>query len=215
MNIINRLRSRLGRLFRNKAESLWRHDRAAVAIEFAAVAPIYIILIIGGIEYSQYLVAIQRVEKAAFSISNMVATSTPDTPDDPPNELTCGSLDDILGNFDLLMGDFPLDGGGRGVRVTSFQDDPDPDDNALLNRWSRIEGTPGPSRAANRINTVIGGGAEPLRNGENILVAEVYYRYEPLLIPSPFDLTTNIVDANIYRASFVSPRFENLVDDPC
>ncbi len=54
----------------------WRDVRGVAALEFAFGAPVFILLLVGGVDTTRYITATRRIEAAASTIGQMIGVST-------------------------------------------------------------------------------------------------------------------------------------------
>jgi Flp pilus assembly pilin Flp len=175
----------------NRFRKLWCNDRGVSAIEFALLAPMLVMLFIGCTEVTFKIWSTQKGEKLAVTLSDVVAQS---------QNVSCDDLRGLVGSVDKIMDPFPFGNNGR-VYVSSVyvtQGDTIPKLNWQFKSASGIE-------VESKIGTTINN-AVTLPTGftmaekDNVIVAEVFYRYEPI---APGFLFNEQV---IYRRALFKPR---------
>ncbi len=175
-----------------------RNKRCVAAIEFALALPILMSLFFGCMEVTMNILAAQKVEKLAATSADVVAQSEVATMD---------GIDDLLSATTDVMN--PFDFGADGVVIiTSIYRASG--SNQMSVNWCHSGG--GELVATSEFGTV--GSAATLPDGftlnerENVIVAEVFYKYQPLFPGVLFDEKT------IYRRAMFKPRLAALTDAP-
>lgn len=171
----------------------WKKQEGLAAIEFALVAPMLLLLFMGAVELSRYIIIAQKTEKAAYTMSDLVAQS---------ETISTGDLDILL----LAAGEVmdPLDFSTGGYVIVSSVSRVG-SGTANIN-WQYTGG--GSATQSSRVG--FQGGAATLPAGftldpnEGIIIAEVFYNFSPLFsgrILSP---------VTIYRTGLYKPRLGEL-----
>ncbi|MBM3482909.1 MAG: pilus assembly protein [Alphaproteobacteria bacterium] len=179
--------------------SFRRDRRGLAAVEFALILSILTTLVVGVLEVGMKILAAQKAENLASTTADVVAQS---------ETATLAGLDQILDATDDVMAPFDFGADGR-VIITSIYRAPDTL-NATIN-WQHTGG--GSLVATSRIGST---GQTPtnlpegfvLNERENVIVAEVYYRYQPLLPGLMFE------EATLYRRALFKPRLGTLTTPP-
>lgn len=171
-----------------------RRDRqGAILVEFAMTFPILVILILGGIEISRYILLQQKLEGVAVAMADLVAQA---------ETLTTSDVDNLFAAVDHIAKPFSL--GDQGVVIVSSVSIGN--GNKPRINWQRRGG--GTSTATSALGTPPGIANLPdgfiLRAGESVIVAEVYYSFEPFLGQS------FIPAREIYHRAMFRPRFGTL-----
>jgi len=188
MNRMNKAWARLGA----------NREKGTVAIEFALALPIWLTLLLGGFDSAYLMIVSQRVDRVAYSVTDIVTQQETVTNDD---------LDTILLAAGELMQPFTF--GTRGVViVTSLYK---PSGEATRISWQYTGG--GVLARASKIGTV--GSTPTLPNGlslndnENVIAAEVYYVFDPMFINAgPLE------SGDLYRVAVYKPRLSPLITPP-
>lgn len=167
-------------------------------MEFAIVLPVLILLFFGVVDVTRYILVVQKTEKLAHSVANVTAQSA---------TISKATLNQVLDASSDIMNPFPMGANGH-ILVSSLYKTAGAS-NATVS-W-RYEGG-GTLTGASRLGAV---GATPTMptgftfvDRENVIAAEVYYRFSPLLPNKWFGTTV------IYRSAFYSPRFGALTTAP-
>lgn len=212
------------RLFR-----LFHCRHAAAMIEFTLFLPLLLTILYGTIELGRYVLIVQKVDKAAYTIADMVTRIPPDTSKGLGNStgLNKMEMDEIFDTFEDLMDPYGNDNGL--VMVASIYKDPAQitpviqwqvagGGKAFKTLTSEITG-----KTSTQMNPTIRGTpislsprmqtiwaqAGPMVDDENMIIVEVYYEYEPLLFPD-FLNVSNTIGFN----AFFMPRAGKLLDLP-
>ncbi|MBN8544152.1 MAG: pilus assembly protein [Alphaproteobacteria bacterium] len=194
------------------------HQQGVALIEFVFVLPLILLLVLGGTELTRYVLITQKIDKAGYAIADSVAQSPPDG----AGALSEATLNATLTTYDSLLR--PFDNPARqSVIVTSLQRC------GVNNRilWQFAGG----GTLSNGETTSIVNGLTPaainasvqnssatfpaaisselvtMMNEENMIVAEVFYSYEPFLsdvLDGIFDFA--IQPAVQVRRVFLHPR---------
>jgi hypothetical protein len=173
----------------------FRQRQEGVAfIEFAIALPFLLILLLGGIEVTRYVLIVQKVEKAASTISDVVAQAS---------ALSQNDLDNIITAGGQVMEPYSFGSNGYVIISSVTQVGTPAGDNPPIIKWQYGGG--GTWVQPSQIGTTGGVASLPsglaLNDADNIIIAEVFYNYQPMLV-------NNIISSgSIYRMSLYKPRF--------
>lgn len=170
------------------------------ALEFALAAPILFTLFLGAFEFTRYILIVQKTEKIAYSISDIVSQY---------ESLTNAQLNDIFIASTQLMEPYTFGHLGK-VYVSSVQKSTTyPNPTNII--WQRNGG--GTLAASSQVGSEGYGATLPnslaLSDGENVIVSEVYYTYTPI-----FTMGGLLATTVLYRTSVFKPRLGNLTTAP-
>lgn len=175
-----------------------KQDKGAVAIEFALSLPIWIALLVGMTDASYMMIVSQRVDRIAYSITDIVTQS---------ETITTQDLNHIALAAGQLMQPFDFDEKGVVIVSSIYK----PSGGAMVISWQYTGG--GTLPRGSKIGTA--GSAPTMPNGltlndnENVIVAEVYYAFEPMFIDA------GVLSADdIYRTAVYKPRLSPLITPP-
>lgn len=177
---------------------LRRDRRGLAAVEFALTLSLLTGLLVGVLEVSMKILASQKVENLAATTADVVSQS---------ETATKLGLDQLMTATAEIMSpfDFGLDGK---VIITSIYRAPNTSQ-ALIN-WQYSGG--GSLIATSKLGSVGQQANLPtdfvLNERENVIVAEVFYHYQPLLPGLMF------TDSTLYREAFFKPRLGTLTTPP-
>ncbi|MEO0499253.1 MAG: TadE family protein [Pseudomonadota bacterium] len=166
-----------------------KSDESGIAfMEFALMMPVFLSFILVAIEFGNYMVAAQKIDKLAFISADMVARATL-----PPDE---GQMADTLQSIHSASLPFELRRDGR-VIITGLLGIEN-DNKELANRlvWQRCEGRM--ANIASQFGKEDGQEAKDregvtlpqnivLPQGQMVIVAEVAYDYQPIISEPIFD----------------------------
>jgi Flp pilus assembly protein TadG len=176
----------------------WKEESGVAAIEFGLVISILIVILMGCFEAGRYILLNQKLDRTSTSVVDLIAQA---------NSVTVGVLSDTYAAAEEQTRPFDLAGHGRVVISSVYK----PDTSSAKVQWQCAGG----GSYTSATSTVGGEGANAAMPttftvdvGENIVVAEVFYDYEPFLFEGIFQ------PAIIRHASFMRPRGSLLVTDP-
>ena len=189
----------------NRLRKLRRNNRGVAAIEFALLLPMLILLMVGSLEVTFKIWATQKAEKLSVTLADVIAQS---------QEVTTSDLSSLVSAVDKIMEPFPFGEDGV-VIISSVYLPPPPEDEEVgepIVNWQRKFREDGGLDAESKIgdedeDAVLPVGFD-MYERENCIVAEVFYKYTPIMPGLLFD------EAVTYRRSFFKPRLGALTDDP-
>lgn len=183
---------------------LRRDNSGVAAIEFALLLPILVLLLIGSVEVTFKIWSTQKAEKLAVTLADVIAQS---------QEVTMSDLTKLTGSVDRIME--PFEFSPKGVVIITSVYLPQPDEGEELGdpivNWQFK--TTGTLAATSKLGSTPGAEATlpddlTLNERENVIVAEVFYEYEPIAPGLMFDTLV------VYRRAFFKPRLGALTDTP-
>jgi Flp pilus assembly protein TadG len=176
----------------------WKEESGVAAIEFGLTISILIVILMGCFEAGRYILLNQKLDRTSTSVVDLIAQA---------DNVTAGVLSDTYAAADEQTRPFDLAGHGRVVVSSVYK----PDTSSAKVQW-QCAGGGSYTSAASSIGSEGGDAAMPttfsVDVGENIVVAEVFYDYEPFLFEGLFQ------PAIIRHTSFMRPRGSLLVTDP-
>lgn len=173
-------------------------ENGVAAVEFALMLPILLVLLLGGMDITRFMLYQQKVDRIAFTMADLVAQE---------QSVTTAQLNDIALGAAQIMQPFPF--GAQGVVIVSSVYK-DPNQAYPVIRWQYSGG--GSLGRSSKIGNV--GGTPILPNGltlngkDNVIIAEVYYRFSPLYNSG------YTPDTDIYKVSIYKPRLGALLSLP-
>ena len=171
---------------------LWRDRSGISAVEFALVMPFLAVLAIGTIEFGRLIMLTQKLQNGSFILADLAARD---------KTLSEEQLANIFLALDNLIQPFEFEVSGTAV-LSSVSVEPDGD--TVIN-WQRV--------GAGELDVVsdLGAAGEEavlpedltMTAGETLIVAEVFYDYQPI-----FGLTAapNI----LHKVAYFKPRLGTL-----
>lgn len=166
--------------------------RGAVSVEIALLVPLLIGLLGGGLEAVNFVLINQKLDRTAASMSDLVARTSTITEGEIKSMFS--AINYIMNPFDLLSGGKIIVSsivatGGKGPKIA----------------WQRSTGFgDNTSQLGKEGNGATLPGGLNVRDGDNIIVCEAYFHYEPMLFEGLF------ADMTLYRYAVFHPRFGKL-----
>jgi Flp pilus assembly protein TadG len=152
-----------------------RNETGIAAVEFALVSPILFMLLLGGTEVGRYILVHQKVEKMAYSVADIISQL---------EAVTSGDVDVVFGAATELMNPYDEYETRGTLYLSSVHKDPDNADQTI--RWQCQGG--GSMTAESGVGDPTTGGAVAvlpgsldLEDDDNVIVAEAFYTYRPVL----------------------------------
>lgn len=176
-----------------------RNEAGMAMVEFGLLLPMLITMFYGCIEVTRYILIVQKTEKLAHTIADVTAQS---------KTITVASENQLFEATKDIMDPFTTGANSR-ILVSSLYRAAGASTTATVN-W-RLSGG-GTMTVTSAIGNV---GATPVMPGgfafnerENVIAAEVFYQFNPLISTRFFGATT------IYRSAFYKPRLGALTATP-
>ena len=164
----------------------------AVAVELAMAVPILSMLTLSGVEITRFILLNQKIERASVTVADLTSQA---------ESLSEGDLDSLFLVTTQVMTPFNLTGQGQ-VIVSSVGAK---DGNPPRIGWQRSYGVLANSSAfGNEGGVPAFPSGFVVRDNENVIVAEVYYDYAPLVASGVIDPVT------LYNVAYFKPRFGSL-----
>lgn len=174
-------------------------ERGLAALEFALTLPIWLAMLLGGSDAALMMMQSQRVDRIAYSVTDIVTQS---------QTVTRSDLDTILLAAGQLMEPFTFGANGVVVITSLYK----PAGQATRVTWQYSGG--GSLTRDSQIGQV-GGSSVTMPNGlvlndnENAIVSEVYYTYRPLFVDAgPLEAR------EMYGIAIYKPRLSPLITPP-
>lgn len=171
---------------------LLRAQRGAILPEFAAAMPVLALLLLGGMEISRYVLLHQKLDRVAATMGDLVAQA---------ETITTADIDNLFNAAGYVASPFTM--GSNGVVVISGV--------GLVTAQTKVnwQRSGGGSLAASSDIGVAGANATlpdglVVREGETLIVAEVFYAYTPWILGG---VTT---PSTLYHRAFFRPRYGSL-----
>lgn len=181
-----------------RISGLWRDRSGAAAVEAALMLPVLLTLFIGCTEVTFKIWSTQKAEKLAVTLADVVAQGQ--TVSEEDLEYMVKASDNIMEPFDF---------GTDGVIIISSvyvaQEETDAKVNwqcTMLGSFT-VSSKIGPWGAVAELPDDL-----TLAERDNVIVAEVFYKYKPIAPGLMFD------EGVIYRRAFFKPRLGALTNPP-
>ena len=175
-------------------------------LEFAICLPVLIIMLMGAIEMTRFIIITQKVEKTAFTLSDIISQG---------KTISTSDLDKMMYAASQVMLPYTMAGDGR-VVVSSVKQDNSVNSLPTI-QWQYVSQGANGSWAgqtsqlgaggtnATPGSTVILPGNLTLNDQDNVVVTEVFYNYQPLIASNGV-----IPGRRIYKVSVFKPRLGDL-----
>lgn len=172
-----------------KIQCLWRAQAGVAYIEFAVTLPFLLALFMGSVDVTRYILIAQKVEKVSTSVSDLVAQY---------ENVSTGQLDILIQAAGEVMQPYSFGSGGY-VIISSVTKTGTA---APVVNWQYSGGGSWtqPSQIGNVGNTATLPAGFTMVDKDNVIIAEVFYNYSPLISNSV------ISGGQIYKLSVHRPR---------
>ncbi|MGH6883895.1 TadE/TadG family type IV pilus assembly protein [Hypericibacter sp.] len=171
-----------------------RDRRGTVLMELAFGLPILVMILLGCFEAARFVLLDQKLARVAATTADLVAQS---------EGISEAQITDLFSAADDSA--LPFDLAGTGRVIISSVAKPTAADPTVA--WQRISS--GTVAVTSALGTAGQIAALPagltLRQGDNVIVAEVFYNYVPVFLGA-----TKITSASLYQVSYNRPRIINL-----
>jgi len=168
-------------------------ERAVIAVEMALAAPVLVVLLLGALDVGWRILAEYKLQRTAATLADLVARD---------RQVTESGISDAFAALAAISAPFDLENDGRAI-VSSIHDDDGATPEILWQRSSPsgidVDSRLGAEGEIADLDTVV-----DLEAGESIIVAEVFYRFDPLI---GFFLED---DQLLYFRWVATPRFGSL-----
>jgi Flp pilus assembly protein TadG len=180
--------SRIAGGWLRRANGLGRNERGAFIVELAVATPVLLMLLLSGIEFTRFVLVNQKVERTSASLADLVAQSA---------VVTEAGMSNLFRAAQFVMDPFDVAADGRLV-VTSIAASGGP---ARI-KWQRTYGA-GDGDSSFGTEGAIASLPDGLvvRDGENVILCEAFFRYRPLVFQDVIEETT------VSRFSVFRPRY--------
>ena len=189
--VMGRLRGRCP----TQLQRLLKHEDGSILVETAFVMPILILMLLGTVEVGRYLLAHQKLERAAASVADLVSQS--------PDTVSMAEIMTLFGIVPHITSPYDVEASGR-VILTSVTRQGEPMTTRVSWQVDGMGTLPVSSQigAPGEIADLPGG--FQLLDGETVIIAEAWYDYEAYFLED-IDPTGPIYHRALYR-----PRLSSL-----
>jgi Flp pilus assembly protein TadG len=179
----------------NRLMSLARREEGVAYMEFALCVSVLLILFIGSVEVTRYVLIIQKLEKVASTVADVTTQANPNT-----SPLTTTVMSELMSAVQDMMNPYTFGANGLVIVTDVTQAGAN---NPIVN-WQYCGG--GTLSATSKIGTTIGGAATlpsgfTMIAGEETVFSEVFYKYTPIFTAQSFTVATTL-----YRTAVYMPR---------
>ena len=182
----------------NLLRRFWCAEAGIAVVEFGLVLPVLMTLFYGTVEVTRYILITQKVEKLAHAVADMTAQE---------QTATIVALNQVMAAGSDIMLPFSMANNSGTIFITAMY--LAPNTTIPLVMW-RYQGG-GTLTATSKLGTVGGAATVPgftFDDRENLIAAEVYYKFSPLISSQFFGTTT------VYRTAYYKPRLGALLTAP-
>lgn len=177
--------------------SFARAEAGIAYLEFAIALPFLIAIFLGAVEMTRYIIIVQKVEKATVTVTDVVAQSS-----------TIGTtqLNQIVQAAAQIVQPYTFNTNGYVIITSVSRTGSSPP----VIRWRYTSsGSSGSWTQASQVGNSVGATATlpagiTLDDKENVIIAEIYYNFQPMLVHSVIAAT------EIYKVSVFKPRLGEL-----
>jgi hypothetical protein len=178
-------------------------ERATLFIEFAYTFPIFLLLIMGGYEVFRLLLLERKINLTASSVANLIAQN---------QVLPKEGISNIFDAVDNILTPFELKDNGQ-VFVSYVH--ARRSKNSIELQCKALNGGGYKSKLGSQKGKAqldVLPGNFTLTDGENVVITEVYLKYEPFFYDFSNILETSMLSArDLYTISAQSPRFGEVI----
>ena len=174
--------------------------RGVAAVEFALILPILVLLAIGCFEVPRFVLVFQKLARTASAVADLTAQA-----DEP---LTTNQMADIFTAGQITMQPYDVVASGR-IYISSINN---PSGSGVIMTWQKNNG--GAVTTASKLGTEGGNPSGNLpaallpASNEEVLAAEVYYNYTPVIKSIIYN------GSQLYMIAYTRPRNHNLLTKP-
>lgn len=196
---------------KNSIKSFFSNKQGLALIEFALFLPLLLLMFFGVVEFTRYVIITQKSERSAYALSNIMSQFTPIKAKEVETEASTTTLDEqVFAQFSRTMDVYNVDS-DRIAIISSITKTSNGNNNASVKiNWQRAGGgSLASSEAVSMLNGVNAAdinsasangstaGTSPtfpgytgqlMHNalsdmdvGENMIVTEIFYRYQPFM----------------------------------
>ncbi|MDP9127494.1 MAG: pilus assembly protein [Pseudomonadota bacterium] len=172
--------------------------RGVAAVEFALTLPIWVTMFLGMTDGAYCLVVNERVDRIAYSVTDIVAQY---------QTITKANLADIVQAASQLMNPFAFN--ANGVVIVSSVYKPPGQSPTIC--WQYVGG--GTANLPTKLGST--GGTATLPNGlvlndnDNVIISEAYYKFTPMFLSAGL-----LSSGTVYRTAVYKPRLSPLITPP-
>jgi Flp pilus assembly protein TadG len=184
---------------KRRLRNLWKNDRGVAAVEAALLLPVLLTTFIGCTEVTFKIWSTQKAEKLAVTIADVVTQS---------QTISAEGLEQVVSASDRIMEPFTFGTANGEIFISSIYV-PQDETVAKVNWQCKVEGA---LESASKLGETGDDAVLPeglvLAERDNVIVAEIFFKYTPIMPGLMFDETV------VYRRAFFKPRLGALTNSP-
>lgn len=174
-------------------------QRGIAATEFALAAPMLIMLCLGSYEFARNTIFQLKLEKVAFTVADIVSQQ---------ESITNAQISDTLNAASQIMQPFTFDNLGIIYVSSAYRATGSANTNVIWQRSGGGTAVDSSQVGSAGITATLPNGLT-LNQGNNVIVVEVYYHYEPV-----FRLGFLPATMTMYKTTVFKPRLGALTTNP-
>lgn len=174
-----------------------KSEQGVAYLEFALCSTLLLLLFLGSVEVSRYMLIVQKVDNVANTVADVTTQTDPNT-----SPLTTTQMSQLMSAVDDLMSPYSNGANDPNIKVIVSSVTKTGAANPIIN-WQYCTG--GGSLSTNsHIGTTIGGAATlpngfTMNSGEELIIGEAIYNFVPIIITNHVISTTQIYKTAIYQ----------------
>lgn len=169
---------------------LWRDESGVAAVEFSLILPFLILVAYGTIETSRLILINQKAEKVAYTLSDIVAQN---------NSIGRSALDSlVLAAAHQVMDPYPF-AAGASVIITAVSRATGSNESRVRWQYFSEQTILNPSQIGRNGGLATLPSGFVLDQGETVIIAEVFYPFEPLI-------DSSLAEFTLYKTAYFKPR---------
>lgn len=178
---------------RRKKPGLQGCEAGLAYVEFVLSVGVLILMFIGGVEISRYILIVQKVEKTVDTVADIFTQAV-------TGSIITADVQQYLSSTQQLMSPYPM--GGNGIVILTDVSTPATGNSPATVNWQVCGGgTLAVKSAIGSPGGTAGNLPLAMNAGEEVVIGEMYYDYTPVL-------GQNIVPSSqLYRVAVFRPRF--------
>jgi hypothetical protein len=227
----------MGGIMKNSIKSLFSNKQGLALVEFALFLPLILIMIFGVVEFTRYVVITQKAERSAYVLSNIMSQFTPIKFKESDTEASPTTIDNqVFPQFERVMDVFNTASDRVSIISSITRTGAANNNSSIRINWQRAGGgSLSSSEAVSLLNgvkaaainsasangstagtspnfpsstgTLMGGALKDMNVGENMIITETFYNYQPLLSNLLGGLGSTSVSPRVMKSVvFTRPR---------
>ncbi len=174
-------------------KNIFKNNSGMAMVEMALAAPIMVTLLIAGVEVSRYVQLNQKIDRAATTIADVITQG---------ESISSTEIDKVMSAMDYITAPYPFLENGKVIISRVYKDG----SYAPTVAWQYV--STGGIIATSHIGSVGGTANIPpdftMIDKEDVIIAEVFYKFEPVLAPE------QVASDVLYKVAYLRPRLGGL-----